>query len=70
MHIFREREQGHAELLLWLFESQVKKTGGSAQVFPRARLQNKTPDPFFLLVEDFTCRGCSYAKSIIESADA
>ena len=30
MRILRERKQGHAELLLWLFESRVKKTGKSA----------------------------------------
>jgi hypothetical protein len=30
MHILRERKQGHAEMLLRLFESRVKKTGGSA----------------------------------------
>jgi hypothetical protein len=30
MRILREREQGHAELLLWLFESRIKKTGKSA----------------------------------------
>ena len=29
MCILRERKQGHAELLLWLFESRVKKAGRS-----------------------------------------
>ena len=33
MRILRERKQGLAKLLLWLFESRIKKTGKSAQVF-------------------------------------
>ena len=46
MPILRERKQEHAELLLWLFESRIKKTGRFAQVFYAYGYKKKSPNAF------------------------
>ena len=43
------REQGHAEMLLWLFESRIKKTGKSAQVFREHGCKIRLPTPLLFL---------------------
>ncbi len=45
MPILRERKQEHAELLLWLFESRIKKTGRFAQVFYAYGYKKRVPTP-------------------------